>query len=130
MQRNGTERSIGELVSDLMRDMSSLVRQEVNLATTELTNKATRVGRDAVMLVAGGLVAYAGFLVLLGALVLGLALFIPLWLSALIVALVVLGIGYVLVQRGLSDMRQVDVTPRQTVRTVRENVEFVKGRVG
>jgi len=59
MQQTKDDRSLGDLFGDLARDMGTLVSQEVALARTEITDKATRVGKDVAMLAVGGLVAYA-----------------------------------------------------------------------
>jgi hypothetical protein len=127
MQERKEDRSLGELFADLAQETSTLVRQEVALAKTELTQKASRVGRDIAMLVVGGAVAYAGLLVLLAAVVFGLtALGLPAWLSALIVGLVVAAVGYFLVQRGRDALGREDLTPRQTIETLKEDAEWAK----
>ena len=120
------ERSLGELFGELGREVGDLVRAEIALARVELTDRASRFGRDAGMLVAGGLIAYAGFLVLLGAITLVLALWLPLWASALIVAVVVLAAGGLLVKRGLDDLKRADLTPVRTMATLRQDVEWAK----
>src|ERR687894_566887 len=102
MQQSKEDRSLGELFAELARETSTLVRQEVELAKTEMSQKASEVGKDAGLLGAGGAVAYAGFLAIMAALIIGLGQLIPLWLSALVVGLVVGGIGYALMQKGLS----------------------------
>ena len=127
MQRRGDDRSLGELFTDLVQEMTTLVRQEVILAKTELTQKATRVGRDVGFLALGGAVAYAGFLAIVAALIIGLAtLGLPWWLAALLVGVVVAGAGYVLVQRGLTALRREDLTPRQTIETLKDDARLVK----
>jgi hypothetical protein len=115
MQQSKEDRSLGDLFSELSRETSTLIRQEVALAKSEMTDKATTVGKNVGFLAVGGAVAYAGFLVLLGALVIILALFLPWWLSALIVGFVVAAVGYALVQKGLSTLKQVDMAPRETI---------------
>ena len=120
------EKSLGDLLADLGRELGELVRAEIALARVELTDRASRLGRDAGMLVAGGLVAYAGFLVLLGAITLALALLLPLWLSALIVAVVVMAAGGLLVQRGLADLKRANLAPTRTIATLRQDVEWAK----
>ncbi len=128
MRTDRDERSLGELFGDLSRETSTLVRQEVTLAKTELTQTATQVGKDVGVLAVGGAIAYAGLLALLAALVLGLiALGLPAWLSALIVGVVVAGAGYALVQRGLSALKAVNLAPRQTMETLTEDVNALKG---
>src|SRR5918998_471593 len=118
MQQRNEEPSIGELFASLARDTSNLVRQEVELAKTEMTQKVTSLGKDAGMIGAGAALAYAGLLALIAAVILGLGELIPLWLSALIVGLVVVGIGYFLIQRGRNGLSQADLTPRQTIETL------------
>jgi len=120
------ERSLGELFAELANETTNLVRQELQLAKTEMTQKATQAGKDVGMIGAGGALAYAGLLALIAALIIGLGELIPLWLSALIVGLVVVGIGYVLIQRGLTELKRIDPTPHQTVQTLKEDKEWVK----
>jgi hypothetical protein len=120
------QKSIGELFGDLGREVGDLVRAEIALARVELTDRVSRIGRDAGMLIAGGLIAYAGFIVLLGAIALILALWLPLWLSALLVAVVVLAAGGLLVQRGLADLRRAKLAPTRTIETLRQDVEWAK----
>ena len=127
MQDRTEDRSIGQLFADLARDTSTLIRQEVQLAKTEVTQKASETGKNVGFLAVGGFVAYAGFLAILAAIILGLwDLGLPGWLSALIVGLVVALIGYVLVQRGLKNLRQGNLAPTQTVETIKEDVEWMK----
>lgn len=126
MQDRKEERSIGELFADLARDTSTLVRKEVQLAQTEITQKVTEVGKDAGMIGAGGALAYAGLLAIIAGIILGLGELIPLWVSALVVGVVVAGIGYVLIQQGLTAVKRVDLTPRATIETLKEDAEWVK----
>lgn len=114
-------RSLGELFSELSRETGTLVRKEVELATTELTAKAKVAGGHVGVVAAGGALAHAGLLVLLAAFVIGLAqLGVTPWLSALIVALVTMGVGYMLVSTGLSNLRRTSVAPTQTIETLKE----------
>src|SRR5687767_9425264 len=75
MDRVADQRSIGDLLSELSRETATLVRQEVALARTELTRSVARIQRHAVLIVAGGALAYAGMLSLVAALVLALVRF-------------------------------------------------------
>ncbi len=122
-------RSLGELFAALAGDTGTLVRQEIALATTEMTQKATRVGTDIGFLLAGGAVAYAGFLAILAAIAIGLGqLGLPWWVAALLVGLVVAGIGGFLVMRGLSALRQETALPQQTIDTLKEDAEWAKAQ--
>ena len=120
-------RSLGELLADLSRETGVLVRKEVELATTELTAKAKEAVTDAAIAAAGGALAHAGFLVLLAAIVIGLAqLGIQPWLSALIVAIVTIGVGYLLINRGVTRMRRISPAPAQTIQTLKETAAWTK----
>ena len=128
-QQSKDDRSLGELFGDLARDMGTLVSQEVTLAKTEMTAKATRVGKAIGFLAVSGLIAYAGFLAIIAGVILLLDQIVPLWVSALIVGLVVAGIGYVLVQRGLTALKREDLTPRQTIESLKEDTQWAKEQV-
>jgi xanthine/uracil permease len=124
------ERSLGDLFSDLSRETTTLVRQEVQLAKAELTQSATEAARGIGMLVAGGAVAYAGFLFLLLAIVFGLIeAGWDAWLSALVVGLVVVAIGAVLVLRARESLKPANLAPRRTVETLKEDREWAKEQI-
>lgn len=123
----GADRSLGELFSELSRETSTLVRQEVALARTELTAKASQVGRDVGFLAMGGAVAYAGLLAIIAGIIILIGDLIDnMWLSALIVGLIIAGIGYYLVQKGLSDLKNANLAPEQTIESLKENKEWVQ----
>ena len=127
MQERREERSLGELFGDLARETSTLVRQEVQLAKTEMTQKATAVGKDIGFLAVGGLIAYAGLLALIATLIIILGTAgLPWWLAALIVTVVVLAIGGILVQRGLAALKQQSMVPEQTIQTLKEDRQWAK----
>jgi Putative Actinobacterial Holin-X, holin superfamily III len=124
------ERSLGDLFAELARETSTLVRQEVQLAKAELTQSASEAGRGIASLVAGGAIAYAGFLFLLLAVVLGLwdAGLEP-WQSALIVGLVVVAIGAFLILHARESLKPANLAPRRTVETLKEDQEWAKEQI-
>ena len=123
------ERSLGQLFSQLSQDVSSLFRQEVRLAKIEMSQKASEAGKHVGFIVAGGFIAYAGFLALLVALILGLSEFMAAWLAALIVGIVVAGIGYFLLQKGMNDLKNVNPAPEKTIQTIKEDGQWLKQQV-
>lgn len=123
------ERTLGDLFAELSQEVSTLVRQEIQLAKVEMTQKASRAGKNIAFIALGGAVIYAGFLALVLALIAGLAEFLAVWLAALLVGLVVAGIGYILVQKGLSELKNINPAPRRTIETLRENKEWVKQQI-
>ena len=126
MEQPKDERSVGELLSDLTKELSTLFRQEVTLAKTEMTQKASKAGKDVAFLAVGGAVAYAGFLAILAGVILVLGLVLPWWLSALIVGVVVAAIGYFLIHKGQTALKQIDLTPHETAETLKEDKQWLK----
>ncbi|MDP9474688.1 MAG: phage holin family protein [Actinomycetota bacterium] len=120
------DRSIGELFAELAQESATLVRQEVQLAKTEMSQKASRVGKDVGFLAAGGAVAYAGLLAILAGVIFLLNAVMPLWLSALLVGIVVAAVGYFLVRKGLDALKQEDLAPQETIDTLKEDKEWAK----
>ncbi|MBA2448179.1 MAG: phage holin family protein [Chloroflexi bacterium] len=130
MQQTRDDRPLGELLADLARETATLARQEVQLAKTEMAHKASQIGRDVGFLAVGGAVAYAGFLAILAAVIIVLATNgLSWWLSALLVGLVVAGVGYVLVQKGLTALKQQDLAPRETIESLKEDTAWAKEQI-
>lgn len=123
------ERSLGDLFSELATETSTLVRQEVALAQTEITQKAARVGKNVGFLVVGGAVGYAALLSVIAAVIIGLANFIPAWASALIVGAAVGIVAYLLISSALAALKKMDLTPRETVETLKEDAQWLKNQV-
>jgi xanthine/uracil permease len=123
--------SLGDLFSELVRETSTLVRQEVQLAKVELSQSVAEIGRDVAALVVGGAIAYAGFLAILAAIIVGLGQAgLAWWLSALIVGVVVAVIGCVLISRARSALQGASLAPRRTVETLKEDKEWVTEQIG
>ena len=129
MQPMKQERSLGELFSELAGETSTLVRQEVALAKTELAQKAGHVGRNVGFLVVGGAVAYAALLAVLAAAIIGLSNVMPPWGAALVVGLVVGLVGGALVFKAAYALKETDAVPRQTVETIKEDAQWVKEKM-
>ena len=127
--RSMENRPLGDLFGDLATDMGNLVRQEVTLAKLEITQKAKYVGRNVGYLVIGGAVAYAALLAIIAAIIMLLAKFVPGWGSALIVGAVVGGIGWLLIGKAMAALQQADLTPRETVETLKEDATWMKEQI-
>jgi putative superfamily III holin-X len=120
---------LGEVARDLTRDLSLLVRQEVELAKAEMVQKG-RIAAPGVGMIggaAGAALLAAGALT--AAVILLLAIFLPEWLAALIVGAVLAGAAYVLAERGKDRVAEAGAPiPEQTIETVKEDVEWAKTR--
>ena len=127
--RSMENRPLGDLVGDLATEMSNLVRQEVALAKVEITQKAKYVGRNVGYLVIGGAVAYAALLAIIAAIIMLLAKVVPHWGAALIVGAVVGGIGWMLIGKAMTALQEADLTPRETVETLKEDATWMKQQI-
>jgi hypothetical protein len=114
------EKSLGELLGELSRETTTLVREEMHLAKLEMSEKAKEVGKDVGFLAAGSAVFYAGFLVLLAAVVIALwEAGMPLWGSALLIGAVVAGVGGFLVWKGIDHLKHADLAPRESIEALK-----------
>jgi|1186.fasta_scaffold1072278_2 hypothetical protein len=124
------ETSIGQLIGDISDDLSTLFRQEVELAKAEIRQEATKAGKAAGMLGAAGFAGYLAVLLLSFAVVYGLSnVMDPGW-AALIVAIVWAIAGGVLYVNGRKKLRAVDPVPRHTVDTIKEDAQWLKNPTG
>jgi hypothetical protein len=129
MANTTEDRSLGQMFADLSRETRTLIQQEIQLATTELAEKASRMGKGAALIVGGGLLAYGGLLAIVAAVVLVLITFgLPAWAGALLGGIVIAGAGYLLIRSGLAALRPQELTPRQTIETLKEDAQWVKSQ--
>jgi len=126
--RPAHERSIGDLFGDLARELGTLVRQEIQLAKVEMSEKASQAAREAAWIGAGGTLMHAGLLAVMAAGILALGRLIPLWGSALLVGFVVLTIGGGLAKSRLKALKRIDPAPRQTLETLKEDARWARER--
>ncbi len=121
--------TIVELLTLLARQTGTLIRQEVRLATVELTDTARAASRPLVQLAAGGVLGVLAAATLLVAAVLGLGLVLPLWASALCVGLALLGGSLRLLRRARERLQAIDVVPIQTLLSIEETGTWVTNQL-
>lgn len=126
---NQEQPSLGDLFSTLSTQVSQLLRQEVQLAQVEMTQKANLIGRNAAFVVLAAVIAQGGFLALVAAMILALSLFVELWVSALLVGTALTIIAVLLAQYGIKKLKAIDPAPRQTIETIKENKEWLAQQV-
>jgi len=124
------QRPAGELVKDLSTQVSTLVRQELELAKVELTEKGKQAGIGAGMFGGAGVLALYGVGALVTTAILALATVLDGWLAALIVAVVLFAIAGVLALMGKARAKKAGPpVPEQAVATVKEDVRYTKEHV-
>lgn len=124
-----TDRPFGDLFRDLTRNAFGLVRQEILLATTEVSGKISQAGRDSVLLIIGASIAYAGLLLILLAIVMALSVYIPVSVSALAVGVFALSIGLLVVRTGKKRLNNRDFIPNKTIDSLREDGKWMQDQL-
>lgn len=131
MQAGKDDRSLGDLFAELAQEMGTLVRQEIELARTEIGDRLSGTGKGVAGLVLGGAVLHAGFLAVVAGGVGALAeAGLPWWLAAFVVGLALAGAGYLLVGQARATLKRTDFVPRRTLGTLKEDREWVKDQIG
>jgi hypothetical protein len=124
------EKPMGELFGDLSREMSGLVKDEIELAKVEMTAKAKEAGIGIGIIAGGAVVALAAFGVLTAFFVLILGQVMATWLAALLVFVVYSAIAGALVMVGRNRLKKATPpVPEATVQTLREDVDWAKRQV-
>ncbi|MBD0292909.1 MAG: phage holin family protein [Jiangellaceae bacterium] len=122
------DRSIGELFSAVTQDLSRLMRQEVELAKSEVRQEVSTAGKAAGMLGGAGVAGWLAVLFLSLMLMYLLENAMDLEWAALIVAVIWAVIGGVLFAVGRRRMATVSPVPERTVETIKEDVRWVQNR--
>ena len=124
------DRPIGDLMKQLAQETTTLVRQELELAKAEVSQKGRKAGAGLGVLGAAGVVGLLAAGALTAFFVLVLDTFMPAWLAALIVAAVYAAVATVLGLMGREKVQEAGrPIPEQTVETVKEDVEWAKSQV-
>jgi hypothetical protein len=131
------DHSLVALVRELRDETTTLLRQEVQLAKTEMSEKASRLTRNAIYIAAGGLIAYAGlvFLLIAGRDLLfvtlaanGIEPGTAIWLAPLAMAVLAGIIGWILIGKGKSALSKEGLAPEKTMASLREDKEWIQHR--
>ena len=121
-------RSLIDLLKELSTESGTLVRKEIELAKAEMTEKGKRAGLGIGMFSAAGLLAFFGLCCLITTAILALAHALPDWLSALLVAVVLLAGAGVAALAGKKEVQQATPpTPEHAIEGVKEDIAVVKG---
>ncbi|HEY8282511.1 MAG TPA: phage holin family protein [Leifsonia sp.] len=121
-------RSLVALISDLPRLIVELLKAELAHLRGELQVKAKHAGLGVGLLAAAATLLFAAFAVLVAAAILGLSLVLPAWLAALIVFVVLLIVAGILALIAVSSFKRMQgVAPSQTITSIKEDSEAIKG---
>jgi uncharacterized membrane protein YqjE len=120
------ERSLSDVLQNIIRNVQEIMRSEVRLAKTEILEEATKAKSATLWLGAGAVIAIFAIFFLLLMIVYALALLMPSWAAALIVGVALAVAASVMLIAGARRFKQIHPTPERTVETIKENVEWAK----
>jgi hypothetical protein len=130
--------SIPELLRELREESSTLFRQEIALAKTEVKEKASKLSRNAIYLVAGGVVAYSGLIFILlavtrlisvGLVAAGMEAATAAWVGPLILGLLVAIIGTAMLMKGKRTLAEESLVPEKTLQSLKEDKSWTRAKV-
>lgn len=126
----GAERPLPELLRQLATDTATLVRQEMELARAELSQKGKQAAASGGMFGAAAAFGIGAFGALTAAIIAALALIMPLWAAALVVTAIYAGVAAIAALRGKAALKKLaPPVPEQTVASIRQDVETVRAGV-
>ena len=124
-----TDPSLKSLLRQLVDDTTLLFRQEIQLAQAEVRHSVREAQARLVMIIAGMMLGFCAFLILLEAIVIGLSTAMPSWLASIVVAVVTGAVAFVLVNRGEKGLDADELKPRRTIRQVKADKDLVMEKV-
>src|SRR5918998_4208726 len=121
------EKPLGELVQDLSRQTSTLIRQEMRLAQAELAEKGKHASKGAGMFGGAGAVGLYGVGALVAAAILGLATVLEPWIAAAAIGVALLLVAGILALTGKKELDEMGPPkPEQALESMQRDVETVK----
>jgi uncharacterized membrane protein YqjE len=120
------DRSLTEVLQNIIRNVQEIVRSEVRLAKTEIIEEATKAKSAALVFSIGAVAAVFATLFLLLMILFALIRVMPDWAAALTVGGVLAIAASILLSAGVKRFKDVHPTPERTVETIKENVEWAK----
>jgi hypothetical protein len=124
------DRSLKDLLLDLSNNITTLFRKEIQLVRAETSEKISQVGVAVGSIAGGAVLALAALIVLLQALVIGIAeAGVPAGWASLIVGVIVAVIAYVLIHKGTSDLKASNLAPSRTVASLKRDAQVAKEQV-
>ena len=120
------DRSFSELLQGIIHNVQDIVRSEVRLAKTEIREEAIKARASLLLLGAGAVTGLFAILFLLLMIVSALALIVPNWAAALIVAVALAVVAGVMLAGGVKSFQKLHPTPERTVESIKENIQWAK----
>jgi uncharacterized membrane protein YqjE len=121
-----TDRSVADVLQDIVRNIQDIVRSEVRLAKTEVREEISKARHASVLIGVGALSGTFSAFFLLLSIVYALSGIVPEWAAALIVGVALAIVTGVLLSKGAERLKHVHPAPDKTIESLKENVEWAK----
>ena len=118
--------SFGELLSELANTSAALVRDEIQLAKQEMSDKVIVLRSGTMILAAGSLLGVIAILALTASAIIGLGHYVGTGYSALIIGGTLAIVGGITASAGLGQIKRISFAPRQTIETLEEDKQWLK----
>jgi phage shock protein PspC (stress-responsive transcriptional regulator) len=121
-------RSIADVLEDIAANVQGIIRAEIRLARTETKEEITVLRGAAGMMAGGAIASLFTVSLLLLTILFALSIVMPLWAAALLLFLVMTVVSFTLLILGKRRLKAVQTTPKKTIETIKENVQWVKNQ--
>ena len=121
-----TQRSVPELLQNIVGNLQEIIRSEFRLAKTEVKEEAAKAAKPAATFGAGLVLGFYGIGFLLLAAVYGLSTVMAGWMAALLVGAVLAIVAMALMSSSGKKLKRIDPTPDKTIQSLEENVQWAK----
>jgi acyl-CoA reductase-like NAD-dependent aldehyde dehydrogenase len=120
------DRSVSDVLQDILRNVQDILRSEVRLAKAEIRQEASQAAAAAVWVTVGVVGALSAWMFLLWTMAYALATILPMWAATLVIAVAMAAGGGVLIAAGLRRFTQITPMPERTIESLKENLEWIK----
>ena len=122
----GEERSVSDVLQDILRNLQDMVRSEIRLAQVEIREEGRRAVASSIWIAAEAVAAVSAWTFVLWAFAYALAARMPMWAATLVVAIAMAAAAAVLIMGGIRKIKRIQPIPERTVESVKENFEWMK----
>ena len=120
------DRSVSNVLQDVLRHVQDILRSEVRLAKAEIRQEAMQAASSALWVTCGVVGALSAWMFLLWTAAYALTAILPMWAATLVIAVAMAGAGGVLIAAGLRKFTRITPMPERTIASLKENFEWMK----
>ncbi|MGC2768399.1 MAG: phage holin family protein [Candidatus Acidiferrum sp.] len=124
-----TQRSVPEVLQDIVGNLQDIIRSEFRLAKTEIKEEASKAARPAAAFGVGLISGIYGIGFMLLAAVYGLSTVMPAWLAALLVGIILAIVAGAFIGSGREKLKRINLIPDKAIKSLEENVEWSKHQI-